>query len=78
MRIISTTDISRPVWDSHIYETISLVTQFGVWAVISCLKILIHRQGATEREEIRVLCSTSSRLEAEKVYKSFGGVLNVD
>lgn len=78
MRIISTTDISRPGFDCHIYETVSLVTQFGVWAVISCIKIMTHKQGVIEREDIRVLCSTSSRLEAEEVYKSAGGKINVD
>lgn len=75
MRIISTTDISRPGFDCHIYQTISLVSQFGVWAVISCFKIMAHKQEVAEREEIQVLCSTSSRAEAEYVYKSVGGKL---
>lgn len=78
MRIISTTDISKPGFDCYIYETVSLVTQLGVWAVISCLKIMAHKQGAIERNEIRVVCSTSSRSEAEEVYKSAGGKINVD
>ncbi len=75
MRIISTTDISRPGFDCYIYQTISLVNQFGVWAVISCFKITAHKQEVVEREEIRVLCSTSSREEAEYAYKSVGGEL---
>lgn len=76
MRVISTTDISRSGTDCHIYEKVSLVTQYGAWAVISCLMITAHKQHVPERKEIRVLCSTSSKTDAVKNYKSVGGVLH--
>ena len=69
MRIIATTDISREGNDCYIYESISLVEQFGIYSVINFLNIT----GWAEREDVRVLCTTRDIDEAKKVYKSVGG-----
>jgi hypothetical protein len=70
MRVISTTDISRVGNDCYIYESVSLVEQFGLYSVINILKVT----GWAEREEVRVLCTTGDLDEAKKVYKSVGGI----
>ena len=69
MRVISTTDISRPGNDCYIYESVSLVEQFGIYSVINILKVT----GWAEREETLVLCATKDVDEAKKVYKNVGG-----
>lgn len=71
MRIISTTDISREGNDCYIYESVSLVEQFELYSVINFINVT----GWAEREEVRVLCTTSDKKEAKKVYKSVGGKL---
>lgn len=71
MRVISTTDISRPGNDCYIYETISLVEQFGLYAVINFYKVT----GWAEREEVHMLKHTSDFDEAKKVYQFYGGIL---
>ena len=70
MRIISTTDISREGNDCYIYESVSLVEQFGIYSVINILRVT----GWAEREETIVLCATRDMDEAKKVYKSRGGI----
>ena len=40
MKIISTTNVSREGTDCYIYEELSLVEQFGVYAIISFYKVL--------------------------------------
>jgi hypothetical protein len=70
MRVISTTDISREGNDCYIYESVSLVEQFGIYSVISIQRVT----GWAEREEVRVLCTTRDFYEAKKVYNSVGGV----
>ena len=69
MRVLSTTDISRPGNDCYIYESVSLVEQFGIYSVINILKVT----GWAEREETLVLCATKDVDEAKKVYKNVGG-----
>lgn len=69
MRVISTTDISRPGNDCYIYESVSLVEQFGIYSVINILKVT----GWAEREETLVLCTTEDVDEAKNVYKNAGG-----
>jgi hypothetical protein len=70
MRVISSTDISRAGNDCYIYESVSLIEQFGIYSVISFLKVT----GWAKREEVKVLCTTRDPDEAKKVYKSVGGV----
>ena len=70
MRVISTTDISREGNDCYIYESVSLVEQFGIYSVINFLNVT----GWAKREETRVLCTTRDKAEAREVYKSVGGV----
>ena len=70
MRVISTTDISRAGSDCYIYESVSLVEQFGIYSVINFLRIT----GWAEREDVRVLCTTKNIDKAKKDYKYAGGV----
>ena len=67
MEVISTTNISRHGNDCYIEESVSLVEQFGLYAVIRFYKV----SGWSEREEVSVLISTSSRSEAGKKYKEY-------
>jgi len=69
MKTIYTTDISRVGNDCYIYESVTLTEQFGIYAVINFLKVT----GWAEREEVHVLCTTTDRKEANKVYKEYGG-----
>jgi hypothetical protein len=75
MRVIATTDISRVINGSTIYQTLSLVEQFNVYAVISCMKIFDYA-GRVEKEEFSVLNSTSDKEQAAYVYESNGGDFN--
>lgn len=75
MRIISTTDISRVVNGSRIYQTLSLVEQFNIYAVISCMKIFDYA-GKVLKEELSVLDSTSNKEQAVYLYESNGGDLD--
>jgi hypothetical protein len=70
MRVISTTDLSREGNDCYIYEYVSLVEQFDIYSVINFLNVT----GWAKREEVRVLCTTRDIDEANKVYKSVGGI----
>lgn len=70
MRIISTTDISREGNDCYIYESVSLVEQFGIYAVIICQRVT----GWAEREGMHVLDSTTDLDSAKVAYKKYGGV----
>ena len=74
MRVISTTDISREGNDCYIYESISLVEQFGIYAIINISKVT----GWAEREEVFVIYRGTDERKAIKVYKSYGGKLDVD
>ncbi len=71
MRVISTTDISREGNDCYIYESISLVEQFGVYSVISCQRVT----GWAEREGACILDSTTELTKAKATYKKYGGIL---
>ena len=70
MRVISTTDISREGNDCYIYESVSLVEQFDVYAVIICQRVT----GWAEREGMHVLDSTTDLDSAKATYKKYGGV----
>jgi hypothetical protein len=70
MRIISTTDISREGNDCYIYESVSLVEQFGIYAIIICQRVT----GWAKREGMHVLDSATDWTKAKEVYKKYGGV----
>ena len=71
MKVISTTDMSRPGNDVYIYESVSLVEQFELFAVIRCQRVV----GWTEREDVSVIYTSLSRSSAEERYKSYGGII---
>jgi hypothetical protein len=67
MNIIKTKDTSRHGNDCYIYETVSLVEQFGVFAVIVCEKIV----GWSEDEDIRVEHTTNNSGAALRYFNDF-------
>lgn len=67
MNIIATTDTSKYGNDCYIYETVSLVEQFGMYAIIICQKIT----GWAEREDIFVKQFTTDYDTAVKMYKDY-------
>lgn len=70
MRVISSTDISREGNDCYIYESVSLVEQFGIYSVIEIQKI----SGWSHNKEVNVLCVTTDLKQAKKTYKEHKGV----
>ena len=74
MRVISSTDLSREGNDCYIHEEISLVEQFGIYAIICCNKI----DGWAEREEVLVVFRSTEKKKAIRAYKGYGGKLDVD
>lgn len=71
MRVISTTDLSRAGNDCYIYETVSLIEQFDMYAIIICRKVT----GWAEREEVLVTEVTTDYYKAVDEYKYCGGIL---
>lgn len=71
MRVISTTDLSREGNDCYIYESISLVEQFGLYSIISILKVV----GWSEYEGTSVIKYTTDYEAAKKAYVDNDGVL---
>ena len=69
MRIISTTDISKVGNDTVVYESISLIEQFEIYAIIRCCKVVCE----TEVEAVEVIFSSSILKEAIKKYDELGG-----
>lgn len=69
MKVISTTDLSRPGNDCYIYESVSLVEQFELFSVIRYWRVV----GWSDREEVSVLYTSLSRSTATEKYKSYGG-----
>lgn len=67
MNIIFTVNTSREVNDCYIQETVSLVEQFGIYAIITCQKI----SGWFSREDIVVNQVTSDRELALKMFKDY-------
>lgn len=67
MNIISTTSLSRPGNDCYIEESVSLVEQFGLYAVIRFYKV----SGWSEQEDVTVLLATSDKAAAGKKYKEY-------
>jgi hypothetical protein len=74
MEVIYTTDLSRPGNDVYIYESISLIKQFELYAVIKIWKVT----GWSEREEVSVLYTSNSRSSAIERFKSYDGIIKED
>jgi hypothetical protein len=70
MRVISTTDLSREGNDCYIYESVSLVEQFGIYAVIGIQNIT----GWAKREDVVVRCTTTDIEVAKQAYKNYEGI----
>lgn len=67
MNVLSTTTTSRYGNDCYIEESYSLVEQFGLYAVIRFYKV----SGWSDREEVTIEFSSSSKVEAAKIYKNY-------
>lgn len=71
MKVIHTTDLSRAGNDCYIYESVSLVEAFGMYAVIVAEKTT----GWLEREEITTGSKVAYDLDdAKQMYKEYGGI----
>jgi hypothetical protein len=71
MEVIYTTDLSRPGNDVYIYESVSLIKQFELYAVIRVWRVV----GWSEQEEVSVLYTSLSRSTAVEKFESFGGII---
>ncbi len=71
MEVIYTTDLSRPGNDVYIYESVSLIKQFELYAVIRVYRVT----GWSEREEVSVLYTSLSRSTAVEKFESYGGII---
>lgn len=69
MQVIYTTDLSRPGNDVYIYESVSLIKQFELYAVIKVWRVV----GWSEREEVSVLYTSLSRISAIENFERYGG-----
>lgn len=67
MNIISSTNLSRYGNDCYIEESVSLVEQFGIYAVLRFYKV----SGWSSCEEAEVLIATGDKAEAGKKYKEY-------
>ena len=72
MKIISTTDLSREGNDCFIHESVSLVEEFGMYAVIICRKVV----GWRDSEDIFCGNPTTDIDDAKHRYWECGGNLN--
>jgi hypothetical protein len=70
MKVISTKDTSRYGNDCYIYETVSMVEQFGMYAIIICQKIT----GWAEREDIFVAQTATDYDTALKMFYDYCNV----
>lgn len=69
MEVIYTIDLSRPGNDVYIHESLSLIKQFELYAVIRVRKVT----GWAEQEEVSVLYTSNSRSSAIERFQSYGG-----
>ena len=69
MEVIFTTDLSRPGNDVYIHESVSLIKQFELYAVIRVWRVT----GWSEQEEVSVLYTSNSRSSAIEMFQSYGG-----
>ena len=72
MKVISTTEASYAENDRCIYESISLVERFGMYAIIVFRKMT----GRIEKEQVFVLKASANYNTAIEEYKDCGGVLS--
>lgn len=71
MEVIYNTDLSRPGNDVYIYESVSLIKQFELYAVIKVYRVV----GWSEREEVSVLYTSLSRSSAVENFERYGGII---
>jgi hypothetical protein len=71
MQVIYTTDLSRPGNDVYIYESVSLIKQFELYAVVRVWRVV----GWSEHEEVSVLYTSLSRSSAVENFESHGGII---
>ena len=71
MEVLYTTNLSRPGNDVYIYESVSLIKQFELYAVIKVWRVT----GWSEQEEVSVLYTSLSYSSAAERYESFGGII---
>jgi hypothetical protein len=71
MEVIYTTDLSRPGNDVYIHESISLIKQFELYAIIKVWRVT----GWSEREEVLVLYTSLSRSSAVENFERYGGII---
>jgi hypothetical protein len=72
MKIISTTDLSRGGNDCYIYESVSLIEEFEMYAVITCKKVV----GWSESEDMYLQSNPTTDIEeAKQRYWEYGGKL---
>lgn len=67
MEVLSSTNVSRIGNDCYIEESYSLVEQFDLYAIIRFYKV----SGWSDREEVSVVFTSSSRSEAGREYKKY-------
>ena len=72
MEILATTDTSHAGNDCYINSSVTLVEQFGVFAVI----VMDKTTGWFERSEVNVVCQTSSPHDAIAAFVKYGGDLS--
>lgn len=70
MEVIYTTDLSRPGNDVYIHESISLIKQFELYAVIRVWRVT----GWSEQEEVSILYTSLSRSSAIEKFQSLSGI----
>ena len=72
MKIISTTDLSHEGNDCYVYESVSLIEEFGMYTVITCKKIV----GWSERKDIYCQSNPTTDIDdAKHRYWEYGGRL---
>ena len=72
MKIISTTDLSREGNDCYLYESVSLVKAFEMYAVITCKQVV----GWSEYEDMCFRGEPTTDIEeAKQRYWEYGGKL---
>ena len=73
MKIISTTDLSREGNDCYIYESVSLVEEFGMYTVITCKRVT----GWSEYKDACIQGNPTTDIEeAKHRYWEYGGKLD--
>ena len=69
MRVVATTDRTVETKDCKVFNNISILEKFGIYAVIVVEKVT----GIIETEAVRVLLNTTDIAKAFKCYNEHGG-----